>query len=180
MPHVPARRAVPVTAAALLLAPALAAAVPAGAELPDAGRATTGRSTAAVRVAVTGGSYTASVGLVRTGPRTLFGGFYCAADGISPTPLTALVDADRIYHLGGVRAHWDPATQDYVVTVIHGDAADSTKQWNAYVNEKKITTGPCHTAIKGGDKVRWTLEAASGAASGTGTAERPPRRRRER
>ncbi|MEV6568143.1 hypothetical protein [Streptomyces kronopolitis] len=175
MPHVPARRAVPVTAAALLLA----AAVPAGAETPSVGRAAAGRSVAAVRVAVTGGSYTASVGLVRTGPRSLFGGFYCAADGVSPTPLTALVDADRIYGLGGVRASWDPATQDYVVTAIHGDVADSTKKWNAYVNEKKITTGPCHTAIKGGDKVRWTLEAASGAASGTGTAE-PPRRRRER
>ncbi|WP_329151830.1 DUF4430 domain-containing protein [Streptomyces sp. NBC_01456] len=170
MPHAPARRAVPVTAAALLLPLALSAAAPAGADT----------STAAVRVAVTGGSYTASVGLVRTGPRSLFGGLYCAADGVSPTPLTALVDADRIYGLGGVRASWDTATQDYVVTEIHGDVADSTKKWNAYVNEKKITTGPCHTAIKGGDKVRWTLEAVSGAASGTGTAERPPRRRRER
>ncbi|MFI1307897.1 DUF4430 domain-containing protein [Streptomyces sioyaensis] len=170
MPCAPGRRVVPVTAAALLLPLALAAAPPAGAE----------GSTAAVRVAVTGGSYTASVGLVRTGPRTLFGGFYCAADGIGPTPLTALVDADDIYGLGGVRASWDATTQDYVVTEIHGDAADSTKKWNAYVNEKKITKGPCHTAIKGGDKVRWTLEAAAPAASGTGTAERPPRRRRER
>ncbi|MFI1160172.1 DUF4430 domain-containing protein [Streptomyces sioyaensis] len=149
MPSLLARGAAPVTAAGLVLALALAVAPPATAAPGDV----------RVRVGVTGGSYTASVGLVRTGPRTLFGGFYCAADGISPTPLTALVDADDIYGLGGVQARWDTATQDYVVTEIHGDAADGTKKWNAYVNEKKITKGPCHTAIKGGDKVRWTLEA---------------------
>ncbi|MFE1177209.1 DUF4430 domain-containing protein [Streptomyces sp. NPDC058773] len=56
---------------------------------------------------------------------------------------------------------WDPAAQDFVVTAIHGDTATTTKKWNAYVNEKKITKGPCHTAIKPGDKIRWTLEAAS-------------------
>ncbi|MFI0904878.1 DUF4430 domain-containing protein [Streptomyces sioyaensis] len=149
MPSLLARGAAPATAAGLVLALALAAASPATAAPGDV----------RVRVGVTGGSYTASVGLVRTAPRTLFGGFYCAADGISPTPLTALVDADEIYGLGGVQARWDTATQDYVVTEIHGDAASGTKKWNAYVNEKKITKGPCHTAIKGGDKVRWTLEA---------------------
>ncbi|MFI1741537.1 hypothetical protein [Streptomyces sioyaensis] len=148
MPSLLARGAAPVTAAGLVLALALAVAPPATAAPGDV----------RVRVGVTGGSYTASVGLVRTGPRTLFGGFYCAADGISPTPLTALVDADEIYGLGGVDARWDTATQDYVVTEIHGDAAAGTKKWNAYVNEKKITKRPCHTAIKGGDKVRWTLE----------------------
>lgn len=149
MPSLLSRGAAPVTAAGLVLALALAIAPPATAAPGDV----------RVRVGVTGGSYTASVGLVRTGPRTLFGGFYCAADGISATPLTALVDADEIYGLGGVQARWDTATQDYVVTEIHGDAAAGAKKWNAYVNEKKITKGPCHTAIKGGDKVRWTLEA---------------------
>nr|WP_202444287.1 DUF4430 domain-containing protein [Streptomyces sp. SID8375] len=146
-----ARGAAPVTAAglALALALALAAAPPATASAGDV----------RVRVGVTGGPYTASVGLVITGPRTLFGGFYCAADGLSATPLTALVDADEQYGLGGVQARWDAAKQDFVVTSIHGDAADSKKKWNAYVNEKKITAGPCHTAIKGGDKIRWTLEA---------------------
>ncbi|MCF3176969.1 hypothetical protein IPZ61_27070, partial [Streptomyces sioyaensis] len=162
MPSLLARGAAPVTAAGLALALALAVAP-----------ATAAPGDVRVRVGVTGGSYTASVGLVRTGPRTLFGGFYCAADGISPTPLTALVDADGQYGLGGVRARWDTATQDYVITEIHGDAADATKQWNAYVNEKKITKGPCHTAIKAGDKVRWTLEATSTAGSGSGTTERP-------
>ncbi|MGW2012688.1 DUF4430 domain-containing protein [Streptomyces nigrescens] len=149
MPSVLARGAAPVTAAGLALALALAAAPPATASAGDV----------RVRVGVTGGPYTASVGLVITGPRTLFGGFYCAADGLSATPLTALVDADEQYGLGGVQARWDAAKQDFVVTSIHGDAADSKKKWNAYVNEKKITVGPCHTAIKGGDKIRWTLEA---------------------
>lgn len=148
MPSLLARGAAPVTAAGLVLALALAAASPATAAAGDV----------RVRVGVTGGPYTASVGLVSTSARTI-GGFYCAADGISPTPLTALVDAEDQYGLGGVRTRWDAATQDFVVTEIHGDAADGKKKWNAYVNEKKITTGPCHTAIKGGDKVRWTLEA---------------------
>ncbi|MEU7432908.1 hypothetical protein AB0B07_19095 [Streptomyces sioyaensis] len=148
MPSLLARGAAPATAAGLVLALALAAASPATAAPGDV----------RVRVGVTGGSYTASVGLVSTSARTI-GGFYCAADGINPTPLTALVDAEDQYGLGGVQTRWDTATQDYVVTEIHGDAASGTKKWNAYVNEKKITKGPCHTAIKGGDKVRWTLEA---------------------
>lgn len=149
MPSALRRKAAPVTAAAALAcALACAAAPPAASSSGDV----------RVRVGVTGGPYTASVGLVITGPRTLFGGFYCAADGLAPTPLTALVDADEQYGLGGVRARWDAATQDFVVTEIHGDAAESKKKWNAYVNEEKIKKGPCHTAIKGGDKVRWTLE----------------------
>ncbi|MGW7491650.1 DUF4430 domain-containing protein [Streptomyces sp. NPDC054786] len=146
---VPARWAAPVTAAGLALALALAAAPPAAAG-PVVG----------VRVGVTGGAYTGSVGIVRTAARTVFGGFYCAANGTDPTPLTALVDAEEQYGLGGVRAYWDATKKDFVVTDIHGDVADSKKKWNAYVNEKKITTGPCATAIKDTDKVRWTLEAA--------------------
>ncbi|MFI5526353.1 DUF4430 domain-containing protein [Streptomyces platensis] len=150
MPSVLARGAAPATAGlALALALTLATTSPATAAPGDV----------RVRVGVTGGPYTASVGLVVTGPRTVFGGFYCAADGLAATPLTALVDADEQYGLGGVQARWDAATQDFVVTSIHGDAADGKKKWNAYVNEKKITTAPCHTAIKGGDKIRWTLEA---------------------
>lgn len=150
MPSVLARGAAPATAGlALALALTLATTSPATAAPGDV----------RVRVGVTGGPYTASVGLVVTGPRTVFGGFYCAADGLAATPLTALVDADEQYGLGGVQARWDAATQDFVVTSIHGDAADDKKKWNAYVNEKKITTAPCHTAIKGGDKIRWTLEA---------------------
>ncbi|MFJ6791764.1 hypothetical protein [Streptomyces angustmyceticus] len=146
MPSAPLRKAAPAAAAALACALTCAAAPPA---TPNDVR---------VRVGVTGGPYTASVGLVITGPRTLLGGFYCAADGLSPTPLTALVDADEQYGLGGVKARWDTKAQDFVVTEIHGDVAEGKKKWNAYVNEEKIKKGPCHTAIKGGDKVRWTLE----------------------
>ncbi|WP_435604067.1 DUF4430 domain-containing protein [Streptomyces sp. bgisy130] len=151
MPSVLARGAAPATAAGLALALTLTAAPPTTAAPGDI----------RVRVGITGGPYTAGVGLVITSPRTVFGGFYCAADGLAATPLTALVDADEQYGLGGVRARWDATTQDFVVTAIHGDSADATKKWNAYVNEKKITTAPCHTAIKGGDKIRWTLEAAT-------------------
>ncbi|BCK71767.1 hypothetical protein Srufu_057200 [Streptomyces libani subsp. rufus] len=150
MPSVLARGAAPATAAGLALALAIATAPPATAAPGDV----------RVRVGVTGGPYTAGVGLVVTGPRTI-DGFYCAANGTTATPLTALVDADDQYGLGGVRTRWDATTQDFVVTEIHGDAADATKKWNAYVNEKKITTAPCHTPIKGGDKIRWTLEAAT-------------------
>ncbi|MEU9119209.1 hypothetical protein AB0C96_05005 [Streptomyces sp. NPDC048506] len=132
-----------------LAALALAGAPPAGA----------GGVGAVVRVAVTGGAFTASSGLVHTFARP-----ECAADDGRPTPLTALFDAARRYRLGGVWVRWDAATQDYVVLRIRGDAADSTRVWNAYVNEKKITTTPCRTAIKDRDKVRWTLEAPSGAA----------------
>ncbi|MEW1753626.1 hypothetical protein ACIQU1_32090 [Streptomyces angustmyceticus] len=148
MPSVLRRKAAPVTAAALACALACAAAPPAASAPGDV----------RVRVAVTGGPYTASVGLVITGARTLLGGYYCAADGLAPTPLTALVDADEQYGLGGVQARWDATAQDFVVTRIHGDAAEGKKKWNAYVNEEKIKKGPCHTAIKGGDKIRWTLE----------------------
>ncbi|WP_336052945.1 hypothetical protein [Streptomyces sp. CA2R101] len=148
MPSALARRATPVIALGLGLALALAVPLPALASPGDV----------RVRVGVTGGPYTASVGLVITGPRTLLGGFYCAADGLSPTPLTALVDADEQYGLGGVKARWDTKAQDFVVTEIHGDVAEGKKKWNAYVNEEKIKKGPCHTAIKGGDKIRWTLE----------------------
>ncbi|MFE6743123.1 DUF4430 domain-containing protein [Streptomyces tubercidicus] len=176
MPCAPARRAASVTAVGLGLVLAFAAPPPATAATGDV----------RVRVAVTGGPYTASVGLVSTSARNLLGGFYCAADGLNPTPLTALVDANEQYGLGGVEARWDAAAQDFTVTSIHGDAATSTKKWNAYVNEEKITKGPCHTAIKGGDKIRWTLEAtstatpATGTSTGTSTVERPPRHRRER
>ncbi|MFF8789663.1 DUF4430 domain-containing protein [Streptomyces sp. NPDC015125] len=148
MPSALARRATPVIALGLGLGLALAVPPPALAS-PGGVR---------VRVGVTGGPYTASVGLVFTGPRTLLGGFYCAADGLAPTPVTALVDADEQYGLGGVKARWDTKAQDFVVTEIHGDAAEGKKKWNAYVNEEKIKKGPCHTAIKDGDKVRWTLE----------------------
>lgn len=147
-----ARRAAVVPAAGL----ALALAPPAAAGVDD--------DTVGVRVAVTGGAFTGSFGIVRTAPRSLYGGFYCAADGLYPTPLTALADADRKRHLG-VRAHWDEATGDFVVTEIRGDAADGDKKWTAYVNEKKITTGPCGTAVKDHDKVRWTLEAPKAEAS---------------
>ncbi len=142
----PARRAALVPAAGLVLA----LAPPVAADGP----------VAPVRVAVTGGAFTGSVGIVRTAARSLYGGFRCAADGVRPTPLTALADADRKYHLG-VRAHWDEAAGDFVVTEIRGDAADGGRKWNAYVNEEKITTGPCGTAVKDHDKVRWTLEAAT-------------------
>ncbi|MFE0193319.1 hypothetical protein [Streptomyces sp. NPDC059008] len=143
---VQARRAAFVPAAGLVLA----LAPPAAADGP----------VAPVRVAVTGGAFTGSVGIVRTAARSLYGGFPCAADGVHPTPLTALADADRRYRLG-VRAHWDEAAGDFVVTEIRGDVADGGRKWNAYVNEKKITTGPCGTAVKDHDKVRWTLEAAT-------------------
>ncbi len=153
MPSSLVRKAAPVTAAGLACALAFMAAPPAAAG-PAAALPTVG-----VRVGVTGGAYTGSVGIVRTSARTVFGGYYCAANGTDPTPLTALVDAQEQYGLGGVRAYWDAAKKDFVVTDIHGDVADSKKKWNAYVNEKKITTGPCGTAIKDTDKVRWTLEA---------------------
>lgn len=122
---------------------------------------TAGGNRAVVRVAVTGGRFTANVGVLTAVARTLVGGYYCAADGRKPTPLTALVEANRRFHLGGVRMRWDAASQDYIVTSIHGDVADGTKQWHAYVNKKKITTTPCRTAIKDRDKVTWTLEAPS-------------------
>ncbi|MFE0382040.1 DUF4430 domain-containing protein [Streptomyces inhibens] len=147
MPSALARKAAPVTAAGIAFALALTAAPPAAAIGP----------TASVRVKVTGGAFTASVG-TGTQARFVFGGFYCAAGDGSPTPLTALVDADERFDFG-VQARWDAATQDFVVTSIHGDFADDSKKWTAYVNEKKITTGPCGTAIKDNDKVRWTLEA---------------------
>ncbi|WP_030805399.1 hypothetical protein [Streptomyces sp. NRRL S-337] len=126
-----------------------AVAAPAAATRPAAG------PLAGVRVAITGGLFTASLGIIWTTGRTVYG-HPCAAAGDAPTPFTALVDAEDEYHFG-LEAHWDAATKDFVVDNIHGDAADG-KKWNAYVNDTKITTSPCATAIKDTDKVRWTLE----------------------
>lgn len=122
---------------------------------------TPGGTRAVVRVAVSGVRFVANVGVLTAVARTLVGGYYCAADGRKPTPLTALVEANRRYHLGGVRMRWDVASKDYVVTSIHGDVADGTRQWHAYVGKTKITTTPCRTAIKDRDKVTWKLEAPS-------------------
>ncbi|MEU5212345.1 hypothetical protein [Streptomyces sp. NPDC020742] len=141
---------VPTTGLALAMGPVAA---------PPVGADGTGL-TAAVRVGVSGGAFTANVGLVRTFARTGAGGVYCATTEGKPTPLTALLDANDRYGFG-VRVNWDTAKQDYVVTNIHGDEATATKVWKAYVGKDKITTGPCGTAVKDGDKVSWKLEAAS-------------------
>ncbi|GAB7034005.1 hypothetical protein AB0G35_21265 [Streptomyces sp. NPDC021749] len=122
---------------------------PAAAARPAAG------PLAGVRVAITGGLFTASLGIIWTTGRTVYG-HPCAAAGDAPTPFTALVDAEDEYHFGLV-AHWDATAKDFVVDNIHGDAANG-KKWTAYVNDTKITTGPCATAIKDTDKVKWSLE----------------------
>ncbi|MER6310021.1 DUF4430 domain-containing protein [Streptomyces sp. NPDC001739] len=110
---------------------------------------------AGVRVAITGGLFTASLGIIWTTGHPVYG-HPCAAAGGAPTPFTALVDAEDEYHFGLV-AHWDATAKDFVVDNIHGDAANG-KKWTAYVNDTKITTGPCATAIKDTDKVKWSLE----------------------
>ncbi|MFF7415745.1 hypothetical protein [Streptomyces lydicus] len=148
-----AGKAVLVPAAGLALTMGPVAVPPVGAD-GDTGL------TAAVRVGVSGGLFTANVGLVRTFARTGKGGVYCATVEGKPTPLTALLDADDRYGFG-VRVSWDATKQDYVVNSIHGDEATGGKVWNAYIGKTKISTGPCGTAVKDNDKVSWKLEAAS-------------------
>ncbi|WP_404200038.1 hypothetical protein [Streptomyces tauricus] len=44
------------------------------------------------------------------------------------------------------------------MTAIDIDEADSTHQWNIYVNSVLITNGGCHTPVSTGDKIKFALE----------------------
>ncbi|MEV5161072.1 hypothetical protein [Streptomyces sp. NPDC053728] len=95
---------------------------------------------------------------ITTGPRPVFDGTLCDAGSDSSTPITALVDASDKFEFN-VQSHYDEALKDFVVTAIDVDEADSTHQWNIYVNGALATNGGCHTAVTSGDKIKFALES---------------------
>ncbi|MFD4943713.1 hypothetical protein ACFWNT_14565 [Streptomyces sp. NPDC058409] len=94
---------------------------------------------------------------ITTGPRPVFDGTLCDAGSNSATPITALVDASDKFEFN-VQSHFDESLNDFVVTAIDVDEADSAHQWNIYVNGTLVTNGGCHTAVKNGDNIKFALE----------------------
>ncbi|MFJ6438573.1 hypothetical protein [Streptomyces sp. NPDC091416] len=95
---------------------------------------------------------------IATGPRPVFDGTLCDAGTNSSTPITALVDASDKFEFN-VQSTYDEVLKDFIVTGIDVDEADSTHQWNIYVNDVVITNGGCHTPVAGGDKIKFALES---------------------
>lgn len=94
---------------------------------------------------------------IATGPRPVFDGTLCDAGSNSATPITALVDASDRFEFN-VQSQYDEALKDFIVTAIDVDEADSTHQWNIYVNGTLITNGGCHASVAGGDTIKFALE----------------------
>ncbi|WP_327713914.1 DUF4430 domain-containing protein (plasmid) [Streptomyces sp. NBC_00464] len=131
-------------------AAALAFALTCGAASPATAQSTQ------VTLDIAGRDFTGTIPIT-TGPRPVFDGTLCDAGSNSSTPITALIDASDKFEFN-VQSNYDEGLKDFIVTAIDVDEADSTHQWNIYVNGTLITNGGCHTAVASGDNVKFALE----------------------
>ncbi|MEW2127944.1 DUF4430 domain-containing protein [Streptomyces sp. NPDC007259] len=112
---------------------------------------------AQVTLDIVGTDFTGTIPIA-TGPRPVFDGTLCDAGSNTSTPITALVDASDKFEFN-VQSNYDEGLKDFIVTAIDVDEADSTHQWNIYVNGELITNGGCHTPVASGDKIKFALES---------------------
>lgn len=77
-----------------------------------------------------------------------------------PTPTSALDDGARV---GGYS--WDgqyfTSFQDYLISRIGPDSANSSQFWGQYVNSQASQVGGCQEIVKSGDEVLWAFDAFS-------------------
>ncbi|MFI7368053.1 hypothetical protein ACIBO4_38515 [Streptomyces sp. NPDC050149] len=132
-------------AAALAFALTLGAASPAAAQ------------NAEVTLEIAGNDFSGGVPIA-TGPRPVFDGTLCDAGSDSATPITALVDASETFGFN-VQSHFDKGLKDFIVTAIDVDEADSTHQWNIYINDQPVSNGGCHASVATGDTIKFALES---------------------
>jgi hypothetical protein len=77
-----------------------------------------------------------------------------------PTATGALDDGARVNGFGW-DATWDGSFEDFLVSRVGPDAANTTQFWGLVVNFQFSQTGGCTTRVTNGDEVLWVFDAFS-------------------
>jgi hypothetical protein len=90
-----------------------------------------------------------------------------------PTPTAALDDVTRAHNISW-DADWFPSFEDFAVTRVHDEHANSSQFWGLVVNGQFASSGGCQTRLTQGDEAVWVFDAFSKSAvlrlAGPGTA----------
>src|SRR4029453_647007 len=90
-----------------------------------------------------------------------------------PTPTAALDDVTRTHSISW-DAEWFASFEDFIVTRVQDESANSSQFWGLVVNGQFASSGGCQTSLTQGDEVVWAFDAFSKDAvlrlAGPGTA----------
>jgi hypothetical protein len=90
-----------------------------------------------------------------------------------PTPTAALDDVTRAHNISW-DADWFQSFEDFIVTRVRDESANSSQFWGLVVNGQFASSGGCQTRLSQGDEVVWVFDAFSKSAvlrlTGPGTA----------
>jgi hypothetical protein len=90
-----------------------------------------------------------------------------------PTPTAALDDVTRANNISW-DADWFASFEDFIVTRVHDEHANSSQFWGLVVNGQFASSGGCQTRLTQGDEAVWVFDAFSKSAvlrlTGPGTA----------
>ena len=80
-----------------------------------------------------------------------------------PTPTAALDDVTRAHSISW-DADWFQSFEDFIVTRVHDEHANSSQFWGLVLNGQFASSGGCQTRLTQGDDVVWAFDAFSKSA----------------